>query len=265
MEERIQKLISASGLMSRRAAEEAMNAGRVLLNGHRAALGEKADPVRDELLIDGKPLPAPDRHIYLMLNKPAGYVTTLSDEKGRKTVAGLTAAVETRVYPVGRLDVNSEGLLIMTNDGELANALMHPSGGFRKTYRVKVQRDGDSGDKDLKAEALLPALADSIEIDGRMTAPAEIVLRKTDGRTAVVDVTISEGRNRQVRRLCEHAGLRVLQLTRIQEGPLSLGHLHSGAFRYLTAREVAALKQALKTNNCPEKQERRETWQQRQA
>ncbi|MDO5445594.1 MAG: pseudouridine synthase [Eubacteriales bacterium] len=237
MEERLQKIISASGLMSRRSAEEMIAAGKVSVNGKRAELGEKADPDTDTILVNGKKLPRNTDLIYIMLNKPAGYVTTLSDEKGRKTVADLVSSVGTRLYPVGRLDLNSDGLLLMTNDGALANTLMHPSGGIQKVYRLTVKLSGDGND-----EAAIRKLSDPIEIDGRMTAPAKISDIEISGEKAVMLVSINEGRNRQIRRLCENAGLTVIRLTRIAEGPVRLGKLLPGKFRFLTSEEIDLLK-----------------------
>ena len=237
MEERLQKLISASGMMSRRAAEKLLSEGKVFVNGRRAELGEKADAETDTILVNGKKLKQSSDRVLIMLNKPAGYVTTLSDEKGRKTVADLVASVGTRLYPVGRLDLNSDGLLLMTNDGDLANALMHPSGEIEKVYRLTVDHTG--------ADELGPAiekLSEPIEIDGRMTCPAKISNIEISGKKAVMLVSIREGRNRQIRRLCENAGLKVLRLTRIAEGPVSLGNLQPGKYRFLTAEEIDMLK-----------------------
>lgn len=223
--------------MSRRSAEEMIAAGKVSVNGKRAELGEKADPDTDTILVNGKKLPRNTDLIYIMLNKPAGYVTTLSDEKGRKTVADLVSSVGTRLYPVGRLDLNSDGLLLMTNDGALANTLMHPSGGIQKVYRLTVKLSGDGND-----EAAIRKLSDPIEIDGRMTAPAKISDIEISGEKAVMLVSINEGRNRQIRRLCENAGLTVIRLTRIAEGPVRLGKLLPGKFRFLTSEEIDLLK-----------------------
>lgn len=230
MGERIQKLISAAGLASRRAAEKMILEGRVKVNGRTAVLGQCADPSADEITVDGVTLPAPARRVYIMLNKPRGYVTTLKDEKGRKTVAELVSDVGTRLYPVGRLDMDSEGLLIMTNDGETANALMHPSHKVKKTYLVTVT----GGDIDSAVELM----SGEMVIDGYRTRPAsvKVVRRSKDG--AVLSVTIGEGRNRQVRKMCAQAGLTVKRLLRIRQGRLSLGDLPPGRWRYLTQDEI---------------------------
>lgn len=237
MEERLQKLISASGMMSRRAAEKLISEGKVRVNGKRAELGEKADPQKDMILINGKKLHQNAEPVYILLNKPAGYVTTLSDEKGRKTVADLVAPLGMRLYPVGRLDLNSDGLLLMTNDGDLANSLMHPSGEVEKVYRLTVKISGEND-----FDAAIQKLTEPIEIDGRMTCPAIISAVEKSGEKAAMLVSIREGRNRQIRRLCENAGLTVVRLTRISEGPIRLGNLLPGKFRYLTSEEIDMLK-----------------------
>lgn len=239
MEERLQKLISAAGLMSRRAAEDLISRGKVTVNGKTASLGDKADPESDRIEIAGKLLRERKNNVYVMLNKPAGYVTTLSDEQGRKTVAELVKAVGTRLYPVGRLDLNSDGLLLMTNDGDIANRLMHPSGDVVKKYRLTVKSGGNNFEEAVKM------LSQPLEIDGRLTSPAQVELVENTGEKAILNVSISEGRNRQIRRLCENAGLKVLRLTRIAEGPLELDGLPSGRFRYLTDEEIQGLKSLL--------------------
>ena len=232
--ERIQKIIAARGLCSRRAAEELLRAGRVTRNGAAAALGDTAEP-GDVLLVDGRPLPEMPEPVYLMLHKPRGYVTTLSDERGRRTVRELIDGCGCKVVPVGRLDMDSEGLLLLTNDGALTNALMHPSHRVDKVYRVLV-----SGYVPGK-ETLL---ARPVVLDGYRIAPPEVRLLGSRGSEASLEVTIHEGRNRQVRRMCEMAGLTVRRLKRVAEGPLTLGRLPAGAWRYLTAEEVAALRRA---------------------
>ena len=229
MEDRIQKIISASGLMSRRNAEKAIEEGRVKVNGVTAQIGQKADASEDEITVDGKKL-TKQKFVYIMLNKPRGYVTTLSDELGRKCVTDLIDIAE-RVYPVGRLDFNSEGLLILTNDGELANKLMHP--GIEKVYQVRVHGT------DVKKK--VASLSEPIKIDGRLTEPAEVSLNERIGDEAILTITIKEGRNRQIRRLCERAELSVMYLKRIQEGPISLGDLKTGKWRYLTKEECMML------------------------
>lgn len=233
MKERLQKILSARGLASRRKAEEMISAGLVTVNGAAAALGDSADPDTDEILVEGKPLPKPSEFVYILLNKPRGYVTTLSDEKGRQNAAQLVADCGIRVYPVGRLDMDSEGLLLFTNDGEFANALMHPKHEVKKTYEVWVT--GYAPGAEVR-------LSSPITLDGYTIRKPEVKLVKADGLKARFRVTIHEGRNRQVRRMCQAAGMTVTRLRRVKEGSLSLGDLPLGTWRYLTAQEVEALK-----------------------
>jgi 23S rRNA pseudouridine2605 synthase len=228
--ERIQKLISAAGLASRRAAEKMILEGRVKVNGQTAVLGQCADLSTDVITVDGVPLPAPASRVYIMLNKPRGYVTTLKDEKGRKTVADLVSDAGTRLYPVGRLDMDSEGLLIMTNDGDTANALMHPAYKVKKTYLVTVT----SGDID----SAVRLMSGEMVIDGYRIRPAQVRVVSRDKNGAVLSVTIGEGRNRQVRKMCAKAGLTVKRLLRIRQGELSLGDLPPGKWRCLTKDEI---------------------------
>lgn len=230
MAERLQKLISAAGIASRRAAEKMIEDGRVSVNGVRAVRGQSADPTLDEILVDGRPIcTLPAEKTYIMLNKPRGYVTTLSDEKGRPTVAELVRDAGKRLYPVGRLDMDSDGLLLLTDDGDFANAMMHPSGEVNKTYRTVVRGD---------ISAALPVLRTSMEIDGYRIRPAEVHI----AGDSTLDITIHEGRNRQVRKMCAAAGLTVLRLTRIAEGELTLGDLAPGTWRYLTENEILLVK-----------------------
>lgn len=233
MPERVQKIIAASGLMSRRAAEERIAQGRVTVNGRTAEPGDRADPERDEIRVDGKPLPGPGARRYVMLHKPRGYVTTLSDEQGRRCVTELLRDIPERVYPVGRLDMDSEGLLLLTNDGDFANRLMHPSHEVEKCYRTRVQGE----DAIMRAELLRGPM----EIDGYTIAPAKVELHEPIPGGAVLDITIHEGRNRQVRKMCEQAGLKVTRLVRIREGALTLGDLPRGKWRDLTEEEVQSL------------------------
>ena len=228
MEERLQKLLSAAGVCSRRRAEEYILAGRVTVNGKQAGLGDKADPVRDRIEVDGAPISAPKTYTYIMLNKPRGYVTTLSDEKGRKTVAQLVADCPARVWPVGRLDMDSEGLLLLTDDGALTQRLTHPSHAVEKEYRVRVSGDVDRA---------LPILASPV-YDGGEELTADRVERRGARELTVV---IHQGKNRQVRRMCAAAGLRVERLRRVREGVLLLGALESGRWRFLTEQEKAVL------------------------
>lgn len=233
MEERLQKLLSAAGVCSRRTAEDYINAGRVTVNGLPASLGQRADPERDEIRVDGRRLGSRAEPVYLMLNKPRGYVTTLSDEKGRRTAADLVKDCGVRVYPVGRLDLNSEGLLLMTNDGELAQRMTHPSHEVSKTYRVWVLGAVEG------AAERLSALTD---LEGEAIRPARVSVLRTSGETAELSVTIHEGRNRQVRRMCAACGLTVRRLRRMREHTLELGTLPSGTWRYLTEEEIRDLK-----------------------
>ena len=228
MTERLQKILSARGVASRRAAETMIMDGRVTVNGTVAALGQTADPEKDEILLDGKPLPSGGKYVYILLHKPRGYVTTLSDEKGRKTAAELVADCGVRVYPVGRLDMDSEGLLLFTNDGEFANRLMHPKHEVQKTYLTWVA--GFS-------ETALEQLKQPIMLDGYRIQPPKVRVVKP----GLLEITIHEGRNRQVRRMCDAAGMHVTRLKRIREGKLSLGELPLGKWRYLTEDEVKSL------------------------
>lgn len=233
MKERIQKILSQRGVASRRQAEQMIADGRVRCNGEVCTLGQTADAGIDVITIDGKPLPSAGSAAYIMLHKPKGFVTTLSDEKGRKNAAMLVADCGQRVYPVGRLDMDSEGLLLFTNDGELANRLMHPSHRIDKVYEVKVRGFSEEG---------LRALRKPIVLDGYRIAPPEVQLISADGDTAALRITIHEGRNRQVRRMCARAGMQVKRLIRVEEGTLKLGSLPVGKWRYLTQQEIGEIK-----------------------
>ena len=233
MTERIQKLMAAAGLCSRRTAEEWIAAGRVIVNGRIARVGDKADPDRDTVLVDGSPLRGAAQHVYLMLYKPRGYVTTLSDERGRRTAAELVAACGTRVYPVGRLDRDSEGLLLFTNDGQLTHALLHPSHQVDKTYIVSV-----TGAEDGSAARL--AAVD--KLDGESIIPAQVEELHRSGTAAEYRVVIHQGKKRQIRRMCAAAGLEVTRLCRVAEGGLRLGGLPPGKWRYLTEEELGLIR-----------------------
>ena len=232
MAERLQKIIAESGLMSRRAAELAISEGRVRINERPARLGDRGES-SDRITLDGVELPRKEEKRYYMLNKPRGYVCSLHDEQGRKSVRELLPASAGRVYPVGRLDLMSEGLLLLTNDGEFANRVMHPSSRILKTYRTRVEGDG--------LEARIARLREPFELDGVFVKAVQVrILKKTD-REAVLDITIGEGRNREIRRMCAEAGLHVARLTRIAEGELRLGDLPSGRYRPLSAEEIASV------------------------
>lgn len=233
MEERIQKILSARGIASRRQAEQMILDGRVFCNGTVCRLGQSADPDVDCITLDGKELPSKGKPLYMMLHKPKGYVTTLSDEKGRKNAAMLVADCGERVYPVGRLDMDSEGLLLFTNDGEFANFLMHPSHEVEKTYRVEVKG---------YTEENLEQLKKPIYLDGYRIKTPEVKRLSVTGDCAALEITIHEGRNRQVRRMCAKAGMSVKRLIRIREGSVSLGELPAGKWRLLTEEEVRKLR-----------------------
>ncbi len=233
MRERLQKLIARAGVCSRRSAESLLTAGRVTVNGVAAHLGDKADADTDVIAIDGTAIAFAEPAVYLMLNKPRGYVTTLSDELGRATAAELVADCGTRVFPVGRLDKESEGLLLFTNDGALMQAMTHPSHQVDKTYEVTVtgQLEG--------AEDRLSAVT---ELDGEPIVPAQVEIIERRQGQALLRVTIHQGKNRQIRRMCAQVGLQVTRLRRVSEDALTLGDLKPGQWRYLTDAEVAALK-----------------------
>lgn len=235
---RIQKMIADSGYCSRRKAETIISQGRVRLNGRPVKLGDKCG-FKDIVTIDGERLymPRKKNFVYIMLNKPRGYVTTVSDELDRRCVMDLLDGVEERVYPVGRLDRNSEGLLLFTNDGEFANSIMHPSRHIAKTYRVTVRPD--------ISDEQLVRLSEGVEIDGRKTLPASVVVKEKQQGRVVMLITIKEGRNRQIRKMCEAVGLEVARLRRISIGPLKLGMLKPSAWRELTADELRAIRNAI--------------------
>lgn len=233
MGERIQKILAARGLCSRRKAEQLLLQGRVRVNGQIATLGALAEAA-DQICVDEKPVPPAPTRVWIMLNKPRGYVTTLADERGRRTAAALIDCGQ-RVYPVGRLDMASEGLLLFTNDGAMANRLLHPRGEIVKYYEVTV-RNADAHS--------CARLRQPIVLDGRPIAPPEVVQLRISGTKTCFRIGIHEGRNRQIRRMCEAAGLEVARLCRVQEGPLALGELKVGQWRYLTEEELAALEAA---------------------
>ena len=233
MKERLQKILSAAGVCSRRAAEGYLTAGRITVNGETAQLGQQADPETDDIRVDGVPLDREPETVYLMLNKPRGYVTTVSDEQGRKTVMDLLTGIHTRIYPVGRLDRDSEGLLLLTNDGALTQRLLHPSHEVSKEYHVTV-----SGPVEHAAENLRRIR----DVAGMAIRPAEVQMLRREGNRAELRIVIHEGRNRQIRRMCARCGLEVLRLQRVREHCLELGTLPLGQWRYLTAAEIAALK-----------------------
>ena len=234
MEERLQKVLAQAGLCSRREAERWMLEGRVTVNGHAASPGDRADLQKDKIMVDGKPIGVAEEKRYLMLYKPRGYVSTMKDERGRKTVADLVRDCRARVVPVGRLDYNSEGLLLLTNDGEFVHALTHPKHEVEKHYEVRVRGRLDQ----------IQRLSEPMEIDGYRIRPATVVVLEQDERSAKLRLTIHEGRNRQIRKMCEQCGLEVRRLKRVAVGDLPLDpRLKSGAWRDLTPDELAYLQQ----------------------
>ena len=233
LEDRLQKILSAAGVCSRRQGEAYITAGRVTVNGRRANLGDRADPARDVIALDGRVIGGKQTaRTVLMLCKPRGVVTTLSDEKGRKTVADLVKDCPVRVWPVGRLDMDSEGLLLLTDDGDLTNTLTHPRHEIETEYHVWVTDFSQEGMERLKTP---------LTLDGRPLRPAKVRLLRQEGDRTVLSVIIHEGRNRQIRRICEKAELKVVGLCRIAIGELRLGELPSGKWRHLTEEELAYL------------------------
>ena len=245
---RIQKLIADSGYCSRRKAEELIANKQVKVNGRLVSLGDKALP-KDNITVSGEHLyiNRKKQYAYIMLHKPRGYVTTMSDEKGRRCVADLIADLDARVFPVGRLDVNSEGLLLFTDDGNFANDLMHPSRHVSKTYRVTVRPD-------INDEQIVK-LSEGVVIDGRRTAPAEVRVLTKEPNRVVMEMVIREGRNRQIRKMCEAVGLEVARLKRTAIGPIKLGMLKPGAYRELTKEELKAIRNAIIKADKPERAE----------
>ncbi len=230
---RLQKFLSEAGVASRRKAEEMIRNGSIKVNGVVAQIGDSVDPKKDTVLVKGKKVTKKKTMRYILLNKPRGYVTTTDDELGRKCVLELVKDVKERIYPVGRLDRVSEGALVLTNDGAFANAMMHPSKHVPKTYRVTV-RPGITQEQ-------VDILSTGVEIDGRMTAPADVyVISKEEGR-AVLEIVLYEGRNRQIRRMCEALNLEVARLKRTAVGSVKLGMLQTGEWRDLTPQEVEGL------------------------
>lgn len=230
---RLQKYLSMCAVASRRKAEELITQGKVKVNGKVAQIGDKISPKHDTVTVSGRKIVGSRKHYYIMLHKPRGYITTMDDEMGRKCVAELVRDVGARVYPVGRLDKDSEGLLLMTNDGEFANHMTHPSKHIPKTYRVTVRPD--------VTEDMLTAFATGMEIDGRITAPADAhIIEKQDNRV-VMEIVLYEGRNRQIRKMCESLGLEVARLKRTSMGSLKLGMLPPGKWRELKEDEVHKL------------------------
>ena len=229
---RLQKFMADCGVASRRKSEELIEAGKVKVNGHTARIGDKIDPKKDLVTVGGKKINKVDKLYYIMLNKPRGYLTTVSDEFGRKTVMDLID-IKARVYPVGRLDKDSEGLLLLTNDGAFANLLTHPKHSFAKVYRVTV--------RPAVSDEILDELRNGIEIDGRKTAPCDVsVITEEEGRV-VLEFILREGRNRQIRKMCDAVGLEVARLKRVAIGPVKLGMLQTGKSRQLTDNEIKKL------------------------
>jgi len=232
MQERLQKIISAHGKASRREAEKLIADGRVFVNGALAHVGQSADILLDEITVDGVRLDKKDPPVYIMLNKPRGYITSVSDDQGRKTVMELVSDVGVRIYPVGRLDLDSEGLLLLTNDGHFANTVAHPSKSKVKAYMVRV-----SGD----IEEALNTLSEPMLIDEHLVKANGVKVLKRTENGGILNISITEGRNRQIRKMCESSGLKVSSLKRISIGPVKLESLGTGKWRHLTDEERESL------------------------
>ena len=234
-EVRLQKFLADNGVASRRKSEELIAQGKVKVNGHVAYIGQKVNP-RKDLVTVGKQKIVPPRNkkmVYIMLHKPRGYVTTVSDDRERKTVMELVSDIDERIYPVGRLDKDSEGLLILTNDGSFTNAMTHPSHNYAKIYRVTVRPK--------VTDEMLYNMRNGIEIDGKKTAPCEITVLTTEENRVVLEFILKEGRNRQIRKMCESQGLEVARLKRTAIGPIKLGMLPQGKYRELSEQEIKKL------------------------
>ncbi len=234
MDEKLQKYVSDCGLMSRRAAEKEIESGNFEINGVTAKIGDRVNPKTDVVKYKGRVIRQVKRKVYICLNKPAGYVTTMSDELGRKSISELVADVGMRVYPVGRLDMDSEGLLICTNDGEFANLLMHPGGNIKKIYHVVVRGKVENG--------AIDALRAMRMLEDEKISPVGVEILERNENASKLKMVLSEGKNRQIRRMCEQCGLFVMQLKRIAIGNVFLGSLESGKWRYLSKEETRALK-----------------------
>ena len=233
---RLQKYMSDAGVMSRRAAEKEIEDGNIYVNGEPAVLGQKIDPEKDEVRYDGRRIYLPDnteKKTYILLNKPRGFVTTMKDELDRKCVAALVEDVGCRVYPVGRLDKVSEGMLILTNDGDFANYMMHPSHEVPKYYHVRIE--GEITEEQLKA------LSSPMELDGYDIRPVNVTVLDRDEEHSTLQMELFEGRNRQIRKMCEQVGLQIIRLKRVAIGDIPLGNLRPGKWRYLTAAELTSL------------------------
>ena len=232
---RLQKFMADNGIDSRRKCEELIKNGKVKVNGHIAQIGQKINPRKDIVTVGGKKIVSPKtkRMVYIMLHKPRGYVTTVSDEQNRKTVMELVSDIDERIYPVGRLDKDSEGLLILTNDGSFTNAMTHPSHNYAKVYRVTVRPK--------VSDEILYNLRNGVEIDGRKTSPCEVTVLTTEENRVVLEFILKEGRNRQIRKMCEAQGLEVARLKRTAIGPIKLGMLPQGKYRELSEQEIKKL------------------------
>ncbi len=230
---RLQKYMADNGIASRRKSEELIKSGKVKVNGHKALIGQKINPKKDIVSVQGKRIQKDDRLYYIMLNKPRGYVTTTKDELGRKSVLSLINGIDARIYPVGRLDKDSEGLLLLTNDGEFTNALTHPSHNVRKVYSVTI--------KPVVEENKIKELESGVVIDGKKTAPCTVKIVETREDRMMLEFSISEGRNRQIRKMCESIGAQVIRLKRISEGDVGLNGLKLGQWRHLETKEIKKL------------------------